>query len=160
MSVTETKSDAQAKAEAEVAAWRANRKERLAREAAAKIAAAELRRPKVVTSDGVVIRDANVRLSPADPTAILRGDTEVIVRKPDPAWLAAQRQAYDDAAPFRQRLHEVNAALKLKNPDQPHGIRNPFAIGHYDLALPPESTPPGRDVDPMGAWHNPNEENR
>jgi|SRR6266851_6433031 len=129
MSVT-PKSDAQVKAE--IDAWRKNRKERLAREAAAKIAASTLHRPKVVTSDGVVIRDADVRLSPADPTAILRGGTEVNVRRPEPAWLAAP--------------------LKLKNPNEPHGIRNPFAIGPYDLELPRPPLPPSRDIDPMGVW--------
>src|SRR6266853_1183812 len=133
MSVT-PKTDAEVRAE--IDAWRKNRKERLAREAAAKIAASTLHRPKVVTSDGVVIRDANVRLSPADPLAILRGDTEVNVRRPDPAWLNPPRRAPD-------------SPLKLKNPDEPHGIRNPYAIGPYDLELPRDPQPPSRDIDPM-----------
>jgi hypothetical protein len=47
-------------------------------------------KPKVVASDGEVIRDAKVRVSVDDPNARL-GETEVVVRRPEPDWLRHDR---------------------------------------------------------------------
>jgi hypothetical protein len=44
-------------------------------------------KPKVVVSDGDVVRDAKVRVSVDDFNAHNRGQTEVEVRRPDPEWL-------------------------------------------------------------------------
>ena len=133
MTLTLTPDSSPAETEAYIREWRKNRKERLRREAAAKIAASLPRpKPKVVTDDGVVICDADVPVHPVDLRNSQNGAVETVhVRRPDPEWLPP---------------------LKLKNPDEPHGIRNPYARGSYDLELPRDPQPPSRDIDPMGIW--------
>lgn len=73
-------------------------------------------KPKVVTSEGDVIRDAVVRVAPEDPNARGRDDRVVSVRRPDyvtiniAAWEEQQRWKAED----RRRRRELD----------------PFRIGH------------------------------
>lgn len=74
-------------------------------------------RPKVVTSNGEVIRDAVVKVAPEDPNAKARNDRVVSVRRPDfvtiniAAWEEQQRWKAED----RQRRRDLD----------------PFRIGHW-----------------------------
>ena len=74
-------------------------------------------KPKVVTSEGDVIRDAVVRVAPEDPNARGRDDRVVSVRRPDyvtiniAAWEEQQRWKAEE----RQRRRELD----------------PFRIGHW-----------------------------
>ena len=74
-------------------------------------------KPKVVTSEGDVIRDAVVRVAPEDPNARGRDDRVVSVRRPDyvtiniAAWEEQQRWKAED----RRRRRGLD----------------PFRIGHW-----------------------------
>jgi hypothetical protein len=74
-------------------------------------------KPKVVTSEGDVIRDAVVRVAPEDPNARGRDDRVVNVRRADwvtiniAAWEEQQRWKAED----RRRRRELD----------------PFRIGHW-----------------------------
>jgi hypothetical protein len=82
-----------------------------------------LPKPKVVTSDrggqrGVVIRDADVAVSPADPNARAASDGLVSVRRAD--WVGINMPEYE-----RQRMIAEMAAGASRRPsreDDPMGI--------------------------------------
>jgi len=76
-------------------------------------------KPKVVVSDGRVVRDADVVVSPRDPNAWHDKATSIQVRRPDPEWLGdAEKQLI---AQHRQR--SANARLRQE--------ADPFGYGHW-----------------------------
>lgn len=99
-------------------------------------------KPKAVTENGEVIRDAKVRVSVDDPNARRRGSEEVIVTRPDPEWLLGSHlrpgTVRINMAEYERQWHERDAANAMDR--------------HQRQSL--------NDADPMGVWHNPNGEDR
>jgi hypothetical protein len=122
--------------QAEIDAWRKQRRERKRREATLAQLAATLPKPKCVTSDGVVIRDADVVLSKDDIGALRRESEVVAVRKPDPEWLRPDpRVVTINMELYTQQRFEREAAEA-----QAAQFRNALA-----------------EADPMGVWSTSND---
>jgi hypothetical protein len=86
------------------------------------------KRPKVVTSEGQVIRDANVYVSPVDPNVINKaksgkyGDQVIAVRRSDD-WCTINMAAYE-----RQRADEE--AQRIADRRRKREL-DPFNYGHW-----------------------------
>src|SRR5262245_15879352 len=74
-------------------------------------------KPKVVTSEGDVIRDAVVRVAPEDPNARGRDDRVVNVRRAD--WVTINFKEYE-----RQQAEKAAYKRYLRELD-------PFRLGHW-----------------------------
>jgi hypothetical protein len=88
-------------------------------------------KPKVVTSDGDVVRDANVVVSPADPNAKHGADGVVSVRAPEPQWL-------------RHDTVRINMQLAERQWEDRQRDEARDRQGRQQL----------RQSDPMGVWGN------
>jgi hypothetical protein len=86
-------------------------------------------KPKVVTvrpegaSEAVVVRDADVVVSPKDPNAKRGRPSVVQVRAPDPGWVRPKPTAEEEAIIAQNRSRMVDRS-RLAEVD-------PFNIGHW-----------------------------
>jgi len=93
------------------------------------LGAPPLPKPKLVTNDGAVVRDADVHVSPADRRNSRYGTVDVVsVRRPEPEWLRPDRVTINMAEAERQwheRQHAEAAALRGRKE------ADPFGLGHW-----------------------------
>lgn len=80
-------------------------------------------KPKVVAEDGVVVRDADVVVSPRDPNATDNKPKVVQVRAPDPGWLRQKPTADEEQIIAANRARMANARLRRE--------ADPFGLGHW-----------------------------
>jgi hypothetical protein len=95
-------------------------------------------KPKVVTSDGIPIRDAKVRVSVDDFNAHNRGQTEVVVEREEPEWIGTGLR------PGTVRINTAEADRQWHERDASSAVNR-----HQRQAL--------RDADPMNVWGSNND---